>query len=63
MKIGKNNSKAKAPSKKAVVLTPEEIHSAIELKAYELYLDRNGAPGDPVEDWIKAKEAVLKSLS
>ena len=32
----------------------------IRLKAYELYLERNGAPGDAREDWLKAERIVLQ---
>jgi hypothetical protein len=28
-------------------------------RAYEIYLSRNGAPGDPVSDWLTA-EAELR---
>lgn len=27
----------------------------IERRAYEIYLSRNGAPGDPVADWLQAE--------
>mgnify|MGYP000710613106 CR=1 FL=1 len=32
----------------------------IERRAYQLYLDRNGLPGDPVADWLQA-EAELRA--
>lgn len=34
--------------------TPEEI----QLRAYELYLERKGAPGDPLEDWVRAEHEL-----
>ena len=63
MKVTKTIAKAKQPTKKAVVRDPQEIHQAISLKAYELYLQRNGAPGDEKEDWLKAQKIVLQSMS
>ena len=35
-------------------------HEEISLRAYEIYLERNGAPGDPHSDWLRA-EAELAS--
>lgn len=34
----------------------------IEKRAYEIYLERGGGPGDPLADWLKA-EAELAGLS
>jgi hypothetical protein len=34
-------------------------HEQIELRAYEIYLQRNGAPGDPLADWVRAEHEVL----
>jgi hypothetical protein len=31
--------------------TQEEIS----LRAYHIYLERNGAPGNPFEDWVRAE--------
>jgi hypothetical protein len=56
----------KSPRRKAVeqgiVNENLEIQEAIRLKAYEIYLERNGAAGDPLEDWIMAEKIVLKRL-
>jgi hypothetical protein len=38
----------------------EPARSEIERHAYQIYLDRNGAPGDPVADWLQA-EAELRA--
>lgn len=35
---------------------PTEVD--IERRAYEIYLNRNGAPGDPVADWLQAEREV-----
>ena len=34
--------------------TQEEIA----LRAYHIYLERNGAPGNPLEDWIRAEREL-----
>jgi hypothetical protein len=34
--------------------TEEEIRR----RAYEIYLDRSGAPGDPVADWLQAERSL-----
>ena len=31
--------------------TPEQIRQ----RAYEIYVSRNGAPGDEVQDWLQAE--------
>ena len=35
--------------------TPEEIA----LRAYQIYLERGGAPGSELEDWIQAERELL----
>lgn len=30
----------------------------IRRRAYEIYLNRNGAPGDPVADWLQAEREL-----
>ena len=40
-----------SPSRIARVLLDEVIR----LRAYELYLARGGAPGDAMEDWLRAE--------
>jgi hypothetical protein len=34
-------------------------HEQIELRAYEIYLERHGAPGDPLADWVRAEREVM----
>lgn len=36
--------------------TPEEI----QLRAYEIFLERRGAPGNPLEDWVRAERELLE---
>jgi Protein of unknown function (DUF2934) len=39
--------------------TPEQIQN----RAYEIYLERRGAPGNPVQDWLRAEQELLAGLS
>lgn len=32
----------------------------IALRAYHIYLERNGAPGDPHADWLRAERELLE---
>jgi Protein of unknown function (DUF2934) len=31
----------------------------IQLRAYEIYLERNGAQGNPLDDWVRAERELL----
>jgi DUF2934 family protein len=46
--------KPRAAAKKSLP-TREEIS----LRAYQIYLERNGAPGNPFEDWTRAERELL----
>jgi hypothetical protein len=63
--MGNTNTLTKSPKRKKVdVVIPnenQEIREAIRLKAYEIYLERNGAAGDELEDWVTAEKIVLKN--
>jgi hypothetical protein len=37
--------------------SPEQI----QLRAYEIYLERCGAPGNAFEDWVQAERELLQS--
>lgn len=55
-----------AKSTEAPIRAPQKVRSAtsdptpeeIQARAYELYLERNGAPGDPLEDWVRAEREL-----
>jgi hypothetical protein len=34
-------------------------HEDIALRAYEIYLERAGAPGNPLDDWTRAERELL----
>lgn len=35
-------------------------HEEIALRAYEIYLERGGAPGDARQDWARAERELLE---
>jgi hypothetical protein len=41
---------------------PAPTHEEIALRAYQIFLERGGAPGDPHSDWLRA-EAELTTGS
>jgi len=49
------NAKAKTPPKSQHQFSIEDI---IRLRAYEIYLQRGGTPGNPHEDWQVAEREV-----
>lgn len=55
----KGNGSSSAPRK------PQAVKSApaqeeIALRAYEIYLERGGAPGHEVEDWTRAERELTQ---
>jgi hypothetical protein len=52
-----NGSSTKSKSPVAKKLSPEQ---KIAQRAYEIYLERNGAPGNPLEDWVRAERELLQ---
>jgi Protein of unknown function (DUF2934) len=34
-------------------------HEDIALRAYQIFLQRNGAPGNPLDDWTRAERELL----
>src|SRR5580692_8966266 len=50
-----SSTKSKSPSTKK--LSPQQ---KIAQRAYEIYLERNGAPGNPLEDWVRAERELLE---
>ena len=49
------STKSKSPSAKK--LSPQQ---KIAQRAYEIYLERNGAPGNPLDDWVRAERELLQ---
>jgi hypothetical protein len=53
--------RAKSPRAARVPpLVPDD--ERIRLRAYELYLQRDGHGGDPMEDWLRAEREVREQL-
>ena len=52
-----NGSSTKSKSPSAKKLSPQQ---KIAQRAYEIYLERNGAPGNPLEDWVRAEHEILQ---
>jgi Protein of unknown function (DUF2934) len=50
-----NGSSVKSKSPAAKKLSPQE---KIAVRAYEIYLERSGAPGNPLEDWVRAEREI-----
>ena len=44
-------------------LSPEELQTKIAARAYEIYLARNGSPGDATSDWLMAEHEICSSLT
>jgi hypothetical protein len=45
-------------SKPAKARVTKPSHDEIAEKAFQIYLERNGAPGDPMQDWIRAEQEL-----
>ena len=52
------NLATKSALKKAAHVDGANMDEEIRRRAYELFLERNGAPGDPAADWIIAEREV-----
>ena len=46
---------------RAAKITP--THEEIALRAYEIYMKREGAPGDALEDWTRAERELMEKNS
>jgi hypothetical protein len=46
----------------SAVIPPAEIEHKIRVRAYELFLERNSAYGDPQQDWFRAEAEVRAKL-
>ena len=52
-----NGSATKSKPRTTKKLSPQE---KIAQRAYEIYLERGGAPGNPLEDWVRAERELLQ---
>jgi DUF2934 family protein len=51
------------PSKSRAAKTAAATHDEIALRAYHIFLERDGAPGNPYEDWTRAERELLEESS
>lgn len=47
-------------TKKTQAAKNPPTHEEIALRAYEIYLERGGAPGDALQDWTRAERELLE---
>lgn len=52
-------SSAAPKPRKSPAVTSAPTHDQIALRAYHIYLQRNGVPGNPFEDWKQAEQELL----
>ncbi len=50
----KSRTNPSAAPKKSAKKTPP-TQDEIALRAYQIYVERGGTPGDPMEDWLQAE--------
>ncbi len=50
---GKKNGKRTAEQAQ-----PEPSEDQIRIRAYEIYIARNGGPGNEIEDWLQAEKEL-----
>lgn len=50
-------------TKKTRAAKAAPTHEEIALRAYEIHLERGGAPGDALEDWIRAERELIEKNS
>jgi len=56
-------SPATPKPRKAAAAKLAPTHDEIALRAYHIYLQRNGAPGNPFDDWKQAERELLAEAS
>ncbi len=56
-KVARVSSSTQRKSRSAKVRPTSD---QIQLRAYEIYLERHGAPGDALEDWVQAERELLQ---
>jgi hypothetical protein len=51
-------STATSKERKGSAKKPAPTHDEIALRAYHIYLERNGAAGNPFDDWKQAEQEL-----
>lgn len=47
------------PVRKSRTDKKQATHEEIQLRAYEIYLERGSRPGNPLDDWVRAERELL----
>lgn len=47
-------------TKKTRAVKNAPTHEEIALRAYEIYVERGGGPGDALEDWTRAERELIE---
>jgi len=55
----KTKASSPAKTKTSRVAKTKPSSEEIALRAYHIYLERNGAPGDPHADWLRAEAELM----
>jgi hypothetical protein len=59
--MSKTRASASPEVKKSKQVKPQPpTQEQIALRAYQIYLERNGAPGNPLEDWVRAERELAE---
>jgi Protein of unknown function (DUF2934) len=55
----KTRERSSLPARKPRTAKTTPTREEIALRAYHIYLERGGAPGNELEDWIRAERELL----
>jgi len=58
--MSKNGRSSSPTVKKPRAATGHPTTEEIALRAYQIYLERGGAPGNALEDWTRAERELLE---
>ena len=59
----KTGKTAAPTARKSITPKSTLTHEEIALRAYQIYLERGGAPGNELEDWTRAERELLEKSS
>ena len=58
--MAKTRTTASPAARKPLTAKKPPTQEEIALRAYHIYLERNGAPGNPHADWLRAERELLE---
>ena len=65
--MAKKSAEGTATPKARTAVAPKKAssptHEEIALRAYHIYLQRNGTPGNPFEDWKRAEQELVQEAA